>query len=162
MWVRSARHLRWQSAFDEFETEEVQMAFRIAAIVLVLLAVVGAVLGYLSINEITVGPVFVGIGVLLAVFGSPYSAAWRRPSTISAAGGAAQGDPFHDPRRDRQGVPGSGSWAGVSFHGARRGGIQCLAPTPSLTSGPKLPTFDSLDWLMARSDPPTIETDRRW
>lgn len=44
------------------------MAFRIGAAVLVVLSIVGAVLGYLSINEITIGPVFVGIGALLAVF----------------------------------------------------------------------------------------------
>lgn len=50
------------------------MAFRIAAIVLGLLAVVGGVLGYLSLGaiadipDLTVGPTFVGIGVLLAIF----------------------------------------------------------------------------------------------
>ncbi len=44
------------------------MAFRIAAMVLVVLAIVGGVLGYLGINEVTVGPVLVGIGAILAVF----------------------------------------------------------------------------------------------
>jgi hypothetical protein len=44
------------------------MAFRIAAIVLVVLAVAAGVLGYLGINEVTIGPVFVGIGVLFAIF----------------------------------------------------------------------------------------------
>ncbi len=44
------------------------MVFRVAAIVLVVLAVVGGVLGYLGINEVTVGPVFVGIGAIFAVF----------------------------------------------------------------------------------------------
>ena len=44
------------------------MAFRIGAGVLVLLAIVGAAIGYVFANEITVGPVFVGIGALLAVF----------------------------------------------------------------------------------------------
>lgn len=50
------------------------MAFRIAAIVLILVAVAGAVLGYLSlgaiadISELPIGPVVVGIAAILAVF----------------------------------------------------------------------------------------------
>ncbi len=44
------------------------MVMRIVAIILVVLAVAGAVLGYLSINEITIGPVFIGVGAILAVF----------------------------------------------------------------------------------------------
>lgn len=44
------------------------MAFRIAAVVLVLLSLLGAALGYLSVNEITIGPVFIGIGALFAIF----------------------------------------------------------------------------------------------
>ena len=45
------------------------MIMRIVAIVLVILAVAGAVLGYLlQVDPITVGPILVGIGAILAVF----------------------------------------------------------------------------------------------
>lgn len=50
------------------------MAFRIAAVVLVVLALAGGILGYLSlgaitdISELSLAPTFVGIGVLFAVF----------------------------------------------------------------------------------------------
>ncbi len=44
------------------------MAFRIAAAILLVLAIVGAVLGYVFANELTIGPVFLGIGAVLAVF----------------------------------------------------------------------------------------------
>ena len=45
------------------------MVMRIVAIILVVLAVAGAVFGYLlQVDPITVGPVLVGTGAILAVF----------------------------------------------------------------------------------------------
>lgn len=45
------------------------MVMRIVAIILVVLAVAGAVFGYLSqVDPITVGPILVGTGAILAVF----------------------------------------------------------------------------------------------
>jgi hypothetical protein len=58
------------------------MVFRILAIVLVLLGVVGAVLGYLSINEITVGPVFLGIGAMFAIFGRMAQAEYHQSQQL--------------------------------------------------------------------------------
>jgi hypothetical protein len=45
------------------------MIMRIVAIILVVLAVAGAALGYLTqVDPITVAPVVVGIGIILAIF----------------------------------------------------------------------------------------------
>ncbi|HEX9015201.1 MAG TPA: hypothetical protein VF960_04270 [Chloroflexota bacterium] len=64
------------------------MAFRIAAYVLILLAVAGGVLGYLSlgaiadISELPIGPVLVGLGAIMAVFARMAQAEYHNTQQI--------------------------------------------------------------------------------